>query len=70
MKMLSWSRYHYRSWLSSCVVRRRHITKAQGSLVRRADSPDRSGGPEAANVDGYFKFLTKLFRTLTCLFRT
>ena len=23
MKMMSWSRYHFRSWLSSCVVRRR-----------------------------------------------
>ena len=23
MKMMSWSRYHCRSWLSSCIVRRR-----------------------------------------------
>jgi hypothetical protein len=24
MRMMSWSRYHTRLWLSSCIVRRRH----------------------------------------------
>jgi hypothetical protein len=38
MKMLSWSRYHYRSWLSSCVVRRRKPRKA--IALRIASAPN------------------------------
>jgi hypothetical protein len=31
MKMLSWSRYHYRPWLSACVVRRRDLARLRRS---------------------------------------
>ncbi|HZR74514.1 hypothetical protein [Bradyrhizobium sp.] len=36
MKMLSWSRYHTRPWLSACVVRRRDLAKPRaGRWYRR-----------------------------------
>ena len=58
MKVLSWSRYHYRSWLSSCVVRRRRPRDAnRGPDIRQhaySEPSDRRVGfassltPEAA----------------------
>ena len=40
MKMMSWSRYHSRSWLSSCVVRRRRVRNEDTAIPRDGASSD------------------------------
>jgi hypothetical protein len=64
MKMMSWSRYHYRPWSPLCAVRRRR--RAKPHLSR----PDHHGGAENqpksgadGSRSGYFEFNARLFRT-------
>jgi hypothetical protein len=64
MKMMSWSRYHYRPWSPLRVVRRRHraarppkrVSRHHGSLEPLAPGAD--GGRA-----GFLEFVARLFRT-------
>jgi hypothetical protein len=64
MRMMSWSRYHYRPW-SPLRIKRRH-RRAKSRPTRQ----DQNGSPEnplPSSADGgrgsYFEFITRLFRT-------
>jgi len=64
MKMMSWSRYHYRPWSPLRVVRRRRRAKLRFGRPVNHGSPDE---PLASGADGgragFLEFVARLFRT-------